>query len=344
MKTFQAIIDEYGENAVYPSLDGLDDGFKNAVSMWFSSREVSSDQNFIRFFQRILVRDFGQYKQLLRIEPGVASYDWLVQKYNEAMTETTKNSSESTSGETSQTVTYDLENASQSSGTENVDKLTTNDLYDAKTNTRTLTHGATVSTVATDTNQAGGSDVHTGNTKTDTKSLQKESPMSISYSGGVNIDGTGSQTRQGLDWQYPSAQGETAGVDESSDTTAYGRSDTRTLNSTVTNGGDDLTVDSGSVTKTGTVSEGTEKTDSATVTATKTGTTGTAGESSGTRTETGTDVVKHIDTGRAVDISTLLVNATSFIVNSSAWEWIRKRLEPCFMAIYSDDDLNEGGI
>ena len=39
---------------------------------------------------RVLERDYPRYNQLLRIEPGVSQYDWLVQRYLEAQTRATK--------------------------------------------------------------------------------------------------------------------------------------------------------------------------------------------------------------------------------------------------------------
>lgn len=343
MKTFQTIIDEVGENAVYPSIEGLDDAFKNACSMWFAGREVSSDQNFIRFFQRVIIRDFGQYKQLLRIEPGIASYDWLVQNYQEAMTENTQNSSESTSQGTVNTVTNDLEDNTTRNATGTSDTTVTNDLANANTRISTTTHGATVSTITSDTNQAGGSDTRTGSDKSDSKSLQKENPMSISYAGGIDISHLSGHVGNDLSWEYPGGQSESAQETESSDTTTYGRTDTRSASSTVTNGGEDETVDESSGTNTGTVVTDSDTTNNETVKTERTGTVETVGSVSGTRTGNGTQVTKHIDTGRNVDVATLLTNATSFIVNSSAWEWIRRRLEPCFMGIYSDDEIIERG-
>ena len=343
MKTFQTIINEVGAENVYPALDGLDDAFKNACSMWFASREVSSDQNFVRFFQRIIIRDFGQYKQLLRIEPNIASYDWLVQNYKESMTENTRNSSESTSEGIINTRTDNLANGQTKTITRDHDETITNNLADANTRITTTTHGATVTTTATDTETAGGSDTRTGSNKSDTKQLSKENPMSISYSGGIDISHLTGHTGNLLDWEYPSGQSESASEDESTDTTNYGRTNTRALDSVVSNGGEDEIVDENSGTKTGTVTKATDASDTETISGTNTGTVETVGSVSGTKTGNGTNVMKHIDTGRNIDISTLLNNATSFIINSSAWEWMRRRLEPCFMGIYSDDEVIERG-
>lgn len=47
------------------------------------------------------------------------------------------------------------------------------------------------------------------------------------------------------------------------------------------------------------------------------------------------------ETGRSVDIATLLDNATSFIERSSAWKWLKEQLEPCFAPWYDEED---GGL
>lgn len=47
------------------------------------------------------------------------------------------------------------------------------------------------------------------------------------------------------------------------------------------------------------------------------------------------------ESGRSIDIATLLDNATSFIERSSAWKWLKEQLEPCFAPWYDDED---GGL
>lgn len=47
------------------------------------------------------------------------------------------------------------------------------------------------------------------------------------------------------------------------------------------------------------------------------------------------------ESGRSIDIATLLENATRFIEHSSAWKWLKEQLEPCFAPWYDDED---GGL
>lgn len=47
------------------------------------------------------------------------------------------------------------------------------------------------------------------------------------------------------------------------------------------------------------------------------------------------------ESGRSIDIATLLDSATAFIERSSAWKWLKEQLEPCFAPWYDDED---GGL
>lgn len=345
MKQFSYFVENHASE-LYPNLDGLTDDFKNAVAMWFLSREVCNDVNFIRFFQRVIIRDFGQYLQLLRIEPNIAEYDWLVQNYNEAMTETTGTTSE-TRGNTktnnltdSNTRTNNLTDTKSASETGTDEQTVTYGNTDTRTATDALLHGHKTVTAGDTLTIASGSDSTARDTASDTKGLAKDNPMSISYQSGVDIAGGDS-----LAWDYPSAQTEQATTTDDDTVVTYGRRDTGTTSAETTNSGTDTRSISDALAHTGTVgteretSKGVAETDTHTGTVTDVGThTGTvtdAGTASGTK----SDVRKHINTGRNIDVSTLLMNATSFIINSSAFEWMRQRLEPCFMAIYDDDYL-----
>lgn len=61
---------------------------QSKISLWFKFREVADDERFGDYFQRVLDESAVQYQQLLRIEPGVTTYDWLVSKYTEAQRKT----------------------------------------------------------------------------------------------------------------------------------------------------------------------------------------------------------------------------------------------------------------
>lgn len=348
MKPFSAFLDEYGAE-LYPDIDGLGDDFRNAVAMWFLTREVCNDGNFVRFFRRVIIRDFGQYLQLLRIEPNIAEYDWLVQNYNEAMTEIAETAS-GTSGNTrtnnladSNTRTNNLTDTESATDTTETESTKTRDLTDERTVSNSDTYGHKITTAGTTATEAGGTDTTETETDTDTKGLAKDNPMSITYATGIDIaDG------DALQWDYPSAQTEQATKTTDTRGTTYGRTDTATTSAETTHSGTDTKSGTDSTERTGTETTEGESTRTRTGTTTRTGTVADTATHSGTVTDAGTtsgsrtNVTKHINTGRNVDISTLLTNATSFIIGSSAFEWIRGRLEPCFMAVYDDDSFYEG--
>lgn len=198
----------------------VDDSLKSALYDWFQFREVADDDKFPFWFTRILNRDFDQYEQLLRIEPGVSTYDWLVTKYRELQhyntgsTEreidndiTTSDVGANTGTDTTTrtlvktgSVTDELTHGKISThsgghtitdGTSVVNgqkvtadgrqKSTSGGYTDTETDGRTITNTQDIQTV-------GGDDSTTesrGWSTTDQKHLDKVGPMSISYTGGV---------------------------------------------------------------------------------------------------------------------------------------------------------------
>lgn len=319
--------------------------------MWYDDREVCDNNKFKTYFQRILYRDFGQYQQLLRVEPGVSKYDWLVQTYHEAMETRDSDSTETATSEKSGATT----NTSTDARTENrtlTDALTlttvtdesssddttrTDNLTDRYSGADTTVHGHSVSSSDTSSSTAGGSDSTTDTTEGTTRSLEKIAPQSMSY-------GSGQDSHDSLDWAYPSGQREEGTDSESTSATTYGRTDSTTGSSTTTHSGTDTYNRGTSLSHTGTQTTATDSERDATVTQTHGGTQTTATTHGGTITDnghtsesgestrerSGQDTIKRRDTGRDVDIATLLGNATSFIVRSSAFEWMRSRIEPAF--------------
>ena len=77
MKTYAQIVDQI----TFP--ETVDAALQQTIFDWFQFREVADDYKFPFWFVRLLNRDISQYNQLLRIEPGISSYDWLVSKYRE---------------------------------------------------------------------------------------------------------------------------------------------------------------------------------------------------------------------------------------------------------------------
>lgn len=352
----------------YPS--NVDSAFQETVYDWFQFREVCDDVRFPIYFKRVINDDYLLYRQLLRVEPGISEYDWLVQKYEESQIVTDRNSSI--------TGTSSLSTAKENGGT----------ITDAKTQELTSTKSGTVEETTTDTKNIShstiGSDDTTStlsgsDTRTDdladsksvtygksitkdydgdrtvtldgetvSKELGRDNPMSASY--------VGSGFPSTMDWTNPSSQNEstesrddstrtvtddttsttesgtdtTSGTNTGTVTTAYGKIDTKENDTTQTLTGTD----------TENKSFGRESAESRTdgLTGSNTKTLATTEDTTVTGSDSKTnamdELIQRINTGRSVDPATLLVNASAFIKNSNAWDWMRKRLEVCFMGIY----------
>lgn len=230
---------------------------------WFQYREVCDDERFPVYFRRILLRDINAYNELLRVQPGYAHYDWLVNQYNE--TETTsrtegtstqnvagtnektgdvivKNAgtlehlgSETTSHEGTDTNTATYDSASTQNGEvthtadENTDTSGTADTQNIYGKTSTTTPGIT-ETSTTEYQDAADSKDSSINGK---KSVNKNAPQSISYS-----NATAGQIPS-LDWGYMTGQEQ----DETTQTNTYGKHNTST--STVSRNGNDVIADGG---------------------------------------------------------------------------------------------------
>lgn len=79
MKTYSEMIQ--ANLVTFPS--SVDYTLKQTIFDYFQFREVGDEDKFNVFFNRILNRDLRQYNELLRIEPGISSYDWLIGNYSE---------------------------------------------------------------------------------------------------------------------------------------------------------------------------------------------------------------------------------------------------------------------
>lgn len=63
--------------------DSVDSALQTTIKDWFQYRPVCDNDRFNVFFNRVLNRDMARYNELLRVEPGISRYDWLVQRYHE---------------------------------------------------------------------------------------------------------------------------------------------------------------------------------------------------------------------------------------------------------------------
>lgn len=166
MKTYKEWMEQSGTMIVFPR--EMDEGTQEAIRDWFQFREVADDDKFGVFFQRVLNRDASRYEQLLRIEPGITTYDWLVSRYTEAQRKRTgsENLSSSGSGTVTHTGTLKVENGTNYTDTH------------SGTDTRTVTHGHVIT-------MAGSESVANGTVK-DTGTITTEGSLSNTRAGGYS--------------------------------------------------------------------------------------------------------------------------------------------------------------
>lgn len=336
LKTFKEVIDG---GYTYP--ESIPADLQAVIYDWFQYRYVNDNDRFETFFTRLLLRDYEQYNQLLRIEPGISKYDWLVTEYEELQrksdstqttaktgnTSTTK--SETTSGTESQTIDTNRTETGTDGNTRTLTDASTERVIDTIDDSTTYTIDETTS------NNRSGNQTTDNETNTDNQTLTRALPMSTTYgSGGA------SGFPAGLNWETASGQEETKG----------NRTDGGSITSSETGGGtrnaDNVTVLDGdrqrNVTHGGTITTVDSGTDSVTVDETKevSGTKSGTLQGSGSVTETGSgsvegsDTIRQIRTGRNGQIANVLTRAKEYIQTSNAWEWLAGRIETCFMGIY----------
>lgn len=324
-KTFSQII---SEGYQYP--EQIPQDLQAVIYDWYQDRHVADDDKFNRWFTRILNRNYEQYVQLLRIEPGVAKYDWLVTQYRELQREDTgsHNNSASIVREGSYTLTHDTTVTDNGQSTD----VSTEGITRSGEKTVTGNDSKTINRDdAIDRTDSGTtSDSSTSSTTENTKTMVKDLPMSISYTG---------QTQQEvselpLDWASATTQ---QGVGHIGSTTNSGSSTTgntsnETLDSDVTESGSNSSreITSGSDSKNFSdtkTSQGTSK---------KTGTDVTDTEGTETKADNGTSTgrTREIYTGRQGQIASIMEKAKKFITTTNAWDWLSFEIDKAFMGVY----------
>lgn len=85
---------------LYPENLQSETALQSLINEWFDDRRVNDNVLFPRQFKRQIEKVYPQYFQLLRVQPGIAEYDWLVENYNETQRKTlrTPNLTETTQG------------------------------------------------------------------------------------------------------------------------------------------------------------------------------------------------------------------------------------------------------
>lgn len=330
---------------------GVSNITKTLIEEWFGLRNVCNDDNFLRYFRRKMNVTALRYAQLSRIE--LSSFDPLVADYveREIITSNTKTAT----GSNSETM------SGTSSGSTNQTNTRTPDLLVTEANTRTpnlseattgqtsgqssKTHGGSDTTEydGTRSTTQGGSDTTTNSgTSTDNHvEMSKQAPQSIAYQGATagNIPS--------LDWTYATAQGQAKNdhTENGQSTVQHGMTENGTdgHEETKTYGGTESGTESGSnqqtILSTGTeTNSGTKATtgeDETVIVGTTSGQTSGTKSGQTTGTESGSGSNREISTGRGgLTPQEAFGKAVQYLRTSSAWEWLAKELDECFLSVY----------
>ena len=255
---------------------------------------------------------------LMRLESGISTYDWLVEQYEE----------EKATHETS--IDRDTTQAVMSSGQSGNTKTPATTKTTSKTTT--LLHGKVQARTDDTQTQSQYSNTSSGATGSGAISanVSKNSPMSISmsgYNGGANaVDAQNTSLSQ---------QAAIAGELNYASTLATGSQNAQTK-TTGSNSGTDTTTNTGTVTTrdsgTDTETQSTTVTDGGTIT--DSATRSDQSNAVGGMTETGSTTDLRVKTGRYTRMASLLRDAADFIATTDAWEFLKSKIEPCFMGIY----------
>lgn len=313
-------------NDVYGGL--IPQSLQETINEWFDSRHVCDNDNFIRFFQRVLKRDYHRYNELLRIEAGAqfearAGYDWLVNSYLEKEIAADHNSS----GENGRTITT----------TPRVKTSTDSFLSISFGSTSTLTHGLKSETTYGRKDEGSTENLTDEGSANSTNSTaaNKAMPASVAapyvdsslsdveLSGGVDIQLTqGNNDSFNSELSTPSAiaKNDTNSVAHSIRNASGSSSNQASGKDTVQNSGNDATAKTGADTHTGSVTV--SKTGVDTV------------KDQGSTSDESHDLTHEIYTGRSGSPAEMLEKARQYIESTSAWEWFRVQLEPCFIGVY----------
>lgn len=366
MKTFSEVLEEYGSYNVFPITDTP---LNTLITQWYESRYIGADNDadFIRFFKRIYNNEYNRYYQILRLDPKVTEYDWLVQTYRERQKTNDVAINASNNSTTAGTHTGTETGTHSGTGSENATRtLNTQDnntlSKSGSDTTQTARNGSIHGTSSVNSRRDEDIDqTVTTETQSDTftdagaESLTKTAPMSVSYSsnGAVHnktYSGAGGTAQgddiRGLDFTY--ADGQTLSnnrgiaknsVDDTVDTSAQNQYTEVTSNqnsgTTSETTDKDYSYDgyeTGHKTQTGTITDVksnlSNKTDS--INKSLTDTVRVSG-ASGSKSEA---LEREIWTGRDKEVAELLARACTYISQTDAWAWLMEKLDICFYGIY----------
>lgn len=306
LKTFQTVLNEG-----YQFPTKIDVATRELITEWFQFRLVCDNDKFTSFFNRTLNLNYDYYRQLLRIDPTTASFDWLIVNYNEH--ESNQHTQTTGNGQTG------------------VDSTTIN-----KNSNSVISAGnSTSNTTVSNTDQT--------NTKTDTKThgdnegftratvLSRVSPMSADYTS----DEMNARNSDKITVGDSSLSGFATKMPRADISNPSATSDNLTEDGRLTSDASNTTGET-----TGKSSGTTENVDTTngTTTSDYTGTVGNNSLTKATSSNETSGLTRDITSGRSQSIAELLGQARGYILNSRAWIYLYKALDMCFMQDYLESE------
>lgn len=174
----------------------IDAGLKQTIYDWFQFRNVVDDRKFKVFFQRALNNAYPRYEQYLRIEPGIAQYDWLVENYMERqiVVNATKSDTVNSSMSSTDTSTRTDDTTQTATGTDT--RNITNSGRDINNTSEGVSGNSVVAHTGIDTVENSGTDsVKNSGVDTTFNNVQRE----VEYKNEVTIENEGKEinTKEG---------------------------------------------------------------------------------------------------------------------------------------------------
>ena len=366
MQKFSEMITE--QTVVWPS--SCDNATKALIEDWFWDRECCDKPSmFNLFFKRALNKSLPHYYELLKIEPGqkftdadghekIVSYDWLVKNYKARMVETSGTGATTKTvtglGSVTRTITNDGGETITMYGSdmEHKGQITLRGIEDSKSeavektgSSQTVAESGSSTDYESHTDHTDhGSENHSDNNTNRSLSLAQGDPQSISY-GSSQTPQSGLPTN--FDWSYPGSQAEGKNTDNSNGSSSHNNTSDDDVN-----GSSDVSASSQSAT--GTMDNesrevaGYRQDNSTDETERQFGTQRTTErvQNGGSTiqdsrdTEDGEEtssensgVSKEQESGRDIDIATLLEGAKRFIMGSDAWDYLYREVDKCFIGV-----------
>lgn len=323
--TFYQMLDKAEQQGIQLYPDNIPEALQETIADWFGNRHIADDVLFPLWFKRLLNRDFTRYEELLRIEPGIAQYDYLVGVYRERRRDAERTPDLVVSK-------ADVNRTTTKSKEVDFTRTVTHSGIDSTDDDLTITHPTKTDKVshAVDASREN----YGGSTQAD---LRKDNPMSVSYQNGLIFDavtggdGTGTNiepTDNPLDWSNPTSQAQSGIISRTTDKSKALPADNYDESVTSYTGTDkterDISVTHGHVVTTRDLGSSLNNKET------------TAYAGSVDTSTTGTDKTVTYDryTGRDETPADILKRAAGFIMSTSAWEWLYKRLDTCFISVY----------